>query len=84
MGDDGSVMNLDAGVYVHADSYAACLDDSRRRITEHSALSVTASELRKELSWPAALWARIMEDLQEAKLVEMRGNTLILTTRTMM
>ena len=67
--------------YVHREVYETCVRDARARLdkaTEGGALSVTPGEIFKAADWPAALCARVQEELVGSGAAVLDGNRLIL------
>ncbi|MFH0946466.1 MAG: selenocysteine-specific translation elongation factor [Planctomycetota bacterium] len=70
--------------FIHAESYRACLAETRDRIRELAArqetLSLTVADLRRGTDWPAPLWNRIQEELEQEGLISRRGEKVALET----
>jgi len=76
------VLPLADDYYIHSEIYRACLSDVEGRVqkasTQDKLLSVTISDLHRDLNWPAPLWNRIQEDLERGNLIQRRGDKFVL------
>ena len=70
--------------FIHAESYRDRLTETRDRVKELAAdqdrLSLTVADLRRGSDWPASLWNRIQQDLEQEGLITRRGEKLALET----
>jgi selenocysteine-specific elongation factor len=77
----GTVTPLQADYFIHGQAYAACVAEVEQRIAalseERKALNLSLGELRKGLKWPGPIWMRVLDDLQKACKITVRGDTVV-------
>jgi selenocysteine-specific elongation factor len=82
--EGGKVLPLADDYYIHSEVYRACLSDVEGRVqkasTEDKLLSVTISDLHRDLNWPSPVWNRIQQDLERGNLLQRRGDKFVLPT----
>ncbi len=78
----GTLLALEMDCFVHAKPYRTFYDGVRARITRAAesgtTLSLRREELRREFAYPAPLWNKLVQDLEEAELVRAQGHKMVL------
>lgn len=76
------VLALAEDYFIHAEAYAKCLDSVKARVQRASAqeklLSLSVADLHKDFDWPAPLWTRMEQELEQAKLLQKRADKYVL------
>lgn len=68
-------------IFIHAETYAACARAAAACIEEaakNKTLSLGLSDLQGRFDWPAALWQRVLADLEKQGLAVRYGSRLVL------
>jgi len=80
--EEQKILALADDYFVHGDNYRSCVREVETRLEKagknDQALSLTLSDLRKNLNWPLPLWNRIQEDMERSDLVRRKGEKVIL------
>ncbi len=73
---------LGSHLFIHTDAYGACMQEVREKIlkmqSETNALALTVNRLREGLSWPQALWDRVLLDLEQEGVLSRKRDKLVL------
>jgi selenocysteine-specific elongation factor len=82
LAEQNKLVMLGPDMFVHSDSYRACLDEIRARVDAvretSGKLSVSVSELRAGLDWAAELWTRVFDYLEQDGLLTVKGEKVVL------
>jgi selenocysteine-specific elongation factor len=78
----GTLFALETDFFIHAVSYRNFYKTLEARILQAGeagqALSLRREELRREFDYPAPLWNKLLQELEQAELVSARGHKMVL------